>query len=155
MDAPVHIRVVTERDFDQWKPLWDGYNAFYGRAGDTALPEHITRLAWSRFLEPSEPMHALVAEKDGQLLGLAHYLYHRSTTNPADSCYLQDLFTRKEARGMGVGQALIKTRGSSCIAICSDRFGCATPDTDFRSNRSVIDTVCTQHVADIEQPQIA
>ncbi len=108
MSSALVIRAVTDQDFAAWKPLWDGYNAFYGRSGDTALPEEFTRVAWMRFLDPAEPMHALVAERDGQLLGLAHYLYHRNTTHPANSCYLQDLFTVPEARGLGVGRALIE-----------------------------------------------
>jgi len=107
-DAPLVVRFVTNGDFAAWKPLWDGYNAFYGRSGDTALPEDFTHIAWTRFLDPAEPMHALVAERDGELLGLVHYLFHRSTTHPANSCYLQDLFTVQKARGLGVGRALIE-----------------------------------------------
>lgn len=102
------IRAVDARDFSAWKPLWDGYNAFYGRSGDTALAEDITRETWLRFLAADEPMHALVAERDGQLLGLVHYLFHRSTISRANSCYLQDLFTVPAARGMGIGRALIE-----------------------------------------------
>ena len=52
-------------------------------------------------------MHALVAESDGQLLGLTHYLFHRSTISIAPVCYLQDLFTSDAARGRGIGRALI------------------------------------------------
>ena len=49
-----------------------------------------------------------MAELDGQLLGLTHYLYHRSTTRIELTCYLQDLFTDPAARGQGVGRALIE-----------------------------------------------
>lgn len=108
MTPSLVIREVDARDFSAWKPLWDGYNAFYGRSGDTALADDITRETWSRFLAGDEAMHALVAEHDGQLLGLAHYLFHRSTISRANSCYLQDLFTVPAARGMGVGRALIE-----------------------------------------------
>lgn len=106
--AALVVRDITADDFDAWKPLWDGYNAFYGRSGATALPEAITLSTWARFFDPAEPMHALVAERDGQLLGLTHYLYHRSTTSIGNSCYLQDLYTVEAARGMGVGRALIE-----------------------------------------------
>lgn len=102
------IRPVTPTDYAAWKPLWDGYNAFYGRSGPTALREEITRSTWTRFHDPAEPVHALVAERDGMLLGLAHYLFHRSTIQIEPSCYLQDLFTAPAARGLGVGRALIE-----------------------------------------------
>ena len=108
MSAPVTIRPVDAIDYPAWRPLWDGYNAFYGRSGPTALAEEITRTSWSRFLDENEPVHALVAESEGRLLGLAHYLFHRSTTAIGLNCYLQDLFTVEAARGRGVGKALIE-----------------------------------------------
>jgi GNAT superfamily N-acetyltransferase len=98
---------VSPNDYEQWLPLWAGYNAFYGRSGATALPAEVSDATWKRFFEASEPVHALVAEQGGELLGLAHYLYHRSTTAIQSICYLQDLFTKEEARGQGVGRALI------------------------------------------------
>lgn len=108
MPTSVIIRPARPTDYDQWKPLWDGYNAFYGRAGATALPEEITRTTWQRFFDTYEPMHALVAEAEGQLIGLTHYLFHRTTVAIGPNCYLQDLFTAEAARGRGVGEALIR-----------------------------------------------
>jgi GNAT superfamily N-acetyltransferase len=102
------IRAVSRHDYDQWRPLWDGYNAFYGRSGETALSPDITRMTWARFFDAYEPVHALVAEGEGQLLGLAHYLFHRSTIAIEPFCYLQDLFTSPAARGKGIGRALIQ-----------------------------------------------
>jgi GNAT superfamily N-acetyltransferase len=101
------VRPVTRQDYDQWLPLWDGYNAFYGRSGPTALAADITRTTWERFFDAYEPVNALVAESGGQLLGLTHYIFHRSTISIAPNCYLQDLFTNEAARGKGVGRALI------------------------------------------------
>ncbi len=108
MQEPITVRPVEAGDFEAWKVLWDSYNAFYGRSGPTALPADITRMTWSRFFDADEPVHALVAEADGQILGLAHYLFHRSTIQIGPSCYLQDLFTVEAARGKGVGRALIE-----------------------------------------------
>ncbi len=102
------IRPVAPDDFDAWLPLWDGYNAFYGREGATALPREVTDVLWSRFFDADEPVHGLVAADGDRLLGLTNYLFHRSTTQISFSCYLQDLFTVPDARGRGVGRALIE-----------------------------------------------
>ena len=102
------IRFAKQDDYPQWRPLWDGYNRFYGRFDATALPEEMTALTWSRFHDPAEAMHALVAERDGKLIGLVHYLFHRSTILKNDTCYLQDLYTDNAARGGGTGRALIE-----------------------------------------------
>jgi GNAT superfamily N-acetyltransferase len=107
MSADLSIRLVRREDFDQWRPLWDGYNAFYGRSGATALSPEITRMTWARFFDGYEPVHALVADSGGALIGLTHYLFHRSTISIEPTCYLQDLFTSHAARGKGVGRALI------------------------------------------------
>ena len=102
------IRPVLRGDYTQWLPLWEGYNRFYGRFDATALPAAITQSTWARFFDVYEPVHALVAERDGRLLGLAHYLFHRSTIMLEPVCYLQDLYTVETARGQGVGRALIE-----------------------------------------------
>jgi GNAT superfamily N-acetyltransferase len=107
MSSDLIIRPVARRDYEQWLPLWDGYNAFYGRSGPTALDPEVTRMTWQRFFDAYEPVHGLVAQSGDELLGLVHYLFHRSTTAIQPSCYLQDLFTTAAARGKGVGRALI------------------------------------------------
>lgn len=105
----IQVRPLQRTDRAAWQPLWDGYNAFYGRAGDTALPGAVTESTWARFFDAYEPVHGLVAvDEHGNLLGLVHYLFHRSTTRIEPTCYLQDLFTTPNARGRGVGRALIE-----------------------------------------------
>ena len=102
------IRPVVPEDYAQWLPLWRAYNAFYGRSGATALPDIVTETAWARFLDPVEPMSALVAIKDGMIAGLAHYLFHRSTSAIEMSCYMQDLYTLEAQRGQGIARGLIE-----------------------------------------------
>lgn len=102
------MRPVRREDYGQWRALWDGYNAFYGREGSTALPEEITAATWERFFTEAEPVRALVAEHEGNVVGLVHYLFHRSTSRLHDICYLQDLFTIPGLRGKGVGRKLIE-----------------------------------------------
>jgi GNAT superfamily N-acetyltransferase len=108
MSDDLLIRPAEREDFEQWLELWDGYNKFYGRIGPTALPRGVTDTTWARFFDPGEPVHALVAESGGRLAGLAHYIFHRSTTSIAPICYLQDLFTSQALRGRGVGTRLIE-----------------------------------------------
>jgi GNAT superfamily N-acetyltransferase len=108
MTEPFIVRPIRLEDYAQWRPLWDGYNAFYGRVGATALPEPVTAATWERFFRASEPMHALVAEDQGSLVGLVHYLFHRSTNRLPDVCYLQDLYTKETRRGKGAGRQMIQ-----------------------------------------------
>jgi GNAT superfamily N-acetyltransferase len=108
MAGDVTVRPIAREDYAQWLPLWDGYNAFYGREGPTALDPKITEITWGRFFDPAEPVHALVAERDGAIVGIVHYLFHRTTIMVMPTCYLNDLFTSAEARGAGVGKALIE-----------------------------------------------
>ena len=102
------VRDLAADDFAGWKPLWDGYNAFYGRKGETALAPEITQATWKRFLDPAQPLGALVATLDDRIVGLAHYVIHASTSRLEPVCYLQDLFTVESECGRGIGRALIE-----------------------------------------------
>ncbi|GAA4749620.1 GNAT family N-acetyltransferase [Sphingomonas daechungensis] len=105
------IRLPRPDDKRQWLALWDGYNRFYERHGPTALPDEVTETTWRRSFDENEPVHAIVAEIEGRLVGFTHYLFHRSTTSIGPNCYLQDLFVLEEARGRGVASALIDAVG--------------------------------------------
>ena len=98
------VRPVEPDDRRQWEQLWRGYNDFYERA----IPAAVIDATWSRFFDAYEPVHALVAERSGRLVGLVHFIFHRSTSLVGPTCYLQDLFTAAPARGGGVGRALIE-----------------------------------------------
>jgi len=101
----MRVREIEPGDKAQWAVLWQGYLEFY-QVPDLAA--EITETTWDRFFDPAEPVHALVAEEDGVLLGLVHYIFHRNTRCLENVCYLEDLFTASPARGQGVGRALIE-----------------------------------------------
>ncbi len=124
------IRSIAQEDYAAWLPLWDGYNAFYGRSGPTALDPEITRTTWGRFFDEAEPVHALVAERDGAIVGIVHYLFHRSTTLLEPICYLQDLFTDAALRGGGIGRALIEGVDARARAAGSTRVYWQTHETN-------------------------
>jgi GNAT superfamily N-acetyltransferase len=143
MNEPFEIRALYKSDFSAWKLLWEGYNAFYGREGNTALPLEITEATWTRFFDASEPMHAIVATHAGQIIGIAHYLFHRSTTQLNLTCYLQDLFTVESARGKGVGGALIEAVYEKAKAAGSKRVYWQTHETNLTAMR-LYDKVATR-----------
>ena len=130
MATSASVRAVSHGDREQWLRLWEGYNAFYGRSGATALDPSVTGTTWARFLDPAEPIHALVAERDGELIGLAHYLFHRSTVAIGLNCYLQDLFIGEAARGHGVGRSLISAVFDRAKASGSPRIYWQTHETN-------------------------
>ena len=135
MSDTLVVREVRPEDFEQWLTLWAGYNTFYERVGPAAIPEAVTRLTWSRFFDAYEPMHALVAERAGALLGLAHIIYHRNTTMVGPACYLQDLFTAAEARGQGIGRALIEAVYAHAKAGGGERVYWQTHETNATAQR--------------------
>lgn len=102
--SSILVRAICADDRSQWEPLWRGYQAFY----NVSIPAEITELTFTRFLDACEPVHAFVAENEGRIVGIVHFIFHRSTWTLGPYCYLQDLFTAEEARGQGVGRALIE-----------------------------------------------
>jgi ribosomal protein S18 acetylase RimI-like enzyme len=142
MPPHITIRPIQTADFDAWKPLWDAYNAFYGRESATALPFEITQATWQRFLDSGEPVHALVASlqtpEGEQLVGLVHYLFHRSTTRPSDVCYLQDLIVAPEHRGQRIAAALFAAVYAAAAQQASSRVYWTTQTTNT-SGRALYD----------------
>lgn len=100
----MEIRAVGEADFAQWLALWRGYQSFY----KTNIDDAVTAKTWARFLDSTEPVYCAVAELDGKLVGIVHYIYHRSCWTEGDYVYLQDLFVDSTIRGKGIGRALIE-----------------------------------------------
>ena len=101
----LQIRNLRAEDRTEWAALWREYLEFY----ETELPEEIYDSSFMRMMSDSDhEFHGLVAEKDGELIGITHYLFHRHGWKIEDVCYLQDLYVSDKARGTGAGRALIE-----------------------------------------------
>ncbi len=100
----VSVKPVGMGERNAWEPLWQGYLRFY----DSAQTPDATDVLWQRLHDPKEPMHVLGAYQGGKLIGITHYIFHRSCWTVGDYCYLQDLFVAPDVRRGGAGRALIE-----------------------------------------------
>lgn len=99
------IRPLAPADHAEWRRLWTGYLQFY----NTSVPEAVYAVTFARLIDPARPQqNALVAEQDGRLVGLVHYIFHAHNWRIEDVCYLQDLYVDPDTRGTGAGRALIE-----------------------------------------------
>ena len=108
--APHTVRDVEAADRPAWEPLWDGYLAFY----EADLPPAHTDHLWDRILDEADPIRCIVAEVDGDVVGIAQYFPHPDTWEREPVCYLEDLFVDPAHRGAGLGRALIEELRHRC-----------------------------------------
>jgi len=99
------IRPLAKADYEEWRKLWVAYLDFY----ETSLKAKIIDETFSRFIDNDQiRQNALVAENEGNLAGLVHYIFHLDTWEIREVCYLQDLFVIPQNRGKKIGQLLIE-----------------------------------------------
>jgi len=99
------LRAIAPADKSAWVPLWRAYLEFY----ETVLPEEVYDTTFARLTSDAHPDQCgLLALLGGTPVGLVHYLYHPHNWRIERACYLQDLYAAPEARGRGVGRALIE-----------------------------------------------
>jgi GNAT superfamily N-acetyltransferase len=136
MKQTITVRPVRADEREAWEPLWSGYLGFY----ETVVRPEVTDMTWRRLHDPSEPMHVLGAFLDERLIGIVHYLFHRSTWTVGDYCYLQDLFTAADARGLGAGRALVEAVYEQARAAGASRVYWLTHESNAIA-RSLYDTL--------------
>lgn len=105
MSSPINIRSVVQADYEAWHALWTQYLDFY----KSSVAPEIYENTFARFLTAGEfEPNCFVAEQDGKLVGLVHFLNHRHNWHVENVCYLQDLYADESVRGQGVGRKLIE-----------------------------------------------
>ncbi len=104
-EAAVTIRPLEPTDREEWTALWRAYLAFY----ETERPAEVYDTTWERLMTAGEDPHGFCAvDGSGRLVGIVHYIFHRSCWTIGPYCYLQDLYADPSVRGLGVGRALIE-----------------------------------------------
>ncbi len=137
----IRVRPLQPSDKADWQRLYDGYHRFYDRPD---LPQDFFDGCFDRLMAgDARDFHALVAEGDDGLLGLTHYLFHPHMWFPEGACYLQDLFTSDQARGRGVGRALIECVYAAADAAGVPRVYWLTQETNY-AGRMLYDRVGTR-----------
>ena len=122
----INIRPITAADKDRWLELFKEYIVFY----KSKLSDDQFELTWQR-LNSGFNITGLLAELDGKVVGLTHFIFRPSTWEVEDVCYLEDLYTDPTVRGKGVGRALIKAVEEMAIAKGSKRLYWTTaPDNE-------------------------
>jgi GNAT superfamily N-acetyltransferase len=126
----VKIRRIEARDEARWRVLWEGYCRFYERD----LSEAITRHTWARIMDAASPVHAIVAEGNGDaVIGIANYVLHENTWTLTPVCYLEDLFVDPAARAHGVGKQLIDSLLAEMKAQGWSRLYWNTKENNYRA----------------------
>lgn len=100
----VELRDARAEDRPDFLRLWQGFTDGY----NLTLPPGVTEFTWARLMDPANPMQARLACLDGTPQGFAIHQHHPSTWVMGDDGYLEDLFVAPEARGRGLGAALIE-----------------------------------------------
>jgi GNAT superfamily N-acetyltransferase len=132
---PIIVRPMQPRDEPRWRALWDAYNRFY----DYQAPDDVTALTWQRILDAASHIYGIVAERDGQVVGIAHYILHENTWSRTPICCLEDLYVDLASRSTGVGRAIIDWLVAEMKGQRWSRLYWVTRETNYRA-RALYDT---------------
>jgi GNAT superfamily N-acetyltransferase len=109
----VAIRPASPHDVPLVLELIRGLAAYEKLAHEVVATE--ADLA-STLFGASPKAEVVIAEADGQPVGFALFFHNYSTFLGRPGIYLEDLFVRPEARGQGVGRALLAHLAALSIA---------------------------------------
>jgi GNAT superfamily N-acetyltransferase len=126
----------------QWERLYAGYAAFY-KVEQTA---EMRRIVWRWIFDADNELEALVAlDRDGAVVGLAHY---RSLLRPLRATvagFLDDLFVEPKLRGAGVAQALMQGLAEKGRAAGWSSIRWLTAEDNYRA-RSFYDQIAARTI---------
>lgn len=125
----MQVRKLLKQDYQNWLSLWEGYQNFY----KVNLTAALSQLTFNRLIDECEEMGCFVLEADKELIGLVHYIFHRSTWTEGDYCYLQDLFVKTDNRAKGCGKILIEAVYAEAHKQNCSRVYWLTQETNYKA----------------------
>lgn len=125
----MQVRKLLKQDYENWLSLWKGYQDFY----KVSLTSELSKLTFDRLIDESEEMGCFVLETDKKLIGLVHYIFHRSTWTEGNYCYLQDLFVQTDNRAKGCGKSLIEAVYAEAYKKNCSRVYWLTQETNYQA----------------------
>ena len=99
----IKVRHIIEKDFKEWRPLFEGYADFY----KVKINDDIIDNVWSWLHDSKHVLKALVVEKNQQIVAFAHYRKMPSALRGKDIGFLDDLYVHTEYRGQKLSELLI------------------------------------------------
>ena len=122
------VRPPVAGDRASWEALFRAYAAFY----EVPMTAGTLETVWAWIQVPAHVVDALVAERGGSLVGLAHYRAMPSPLRGATLGFLDDLFVEPAARGTKVGEELL----AHLAGIAAERgWRCVRRSTPSQKNR--------------------
>jgi GNAT superfamily N-acetyltransferase len=105
MSDDLRTEAITAEQFEALVPMIGAYQGFY-EAEDIRTERN--REFFRRFIAPSDDGMLIGAWRGGRLLGYTCLYWHFSSTKAVETVLMNDLYVDAEARGEGVGRALIE-----------------------------------------------
>lgn len=124
------IRSVQEKDLDELVELCGLHAAYEQSSYDPSGKKERLR---DLLFNDRPNLYAYVVERDNRLLGYTTVTLQTSTWDANHYLYLDCLFMREEARGMGIGEALMHKVKEEAKRLGCDLIQWQTPEFNVRA----------------------
>jgi GNAT superfamily N-acetyltransferase len=132
MSSDLRIEPITDGQYEALLPMIASYQGFY-EADDIRVERN--REFFRRFLSPSDVGLLLGAWRGEELVGYTCLYWHFSSVSAIETVLMNDLYVDADARGEGVGRALIEAAAEVARERGSARLEWSTAPTNRTAQR--------------------
>jgi len=123
------IRTAGPTDASRVAALFDLYRQFYGKAPDSDVAREFIR----ERLERNESVIFLAEDDSGRALGFVQLFPSFTSVQARRLWVLNDLYVAKEARGLGVGRALMNAARDHAVKTGAKRLTLETMEDNVKA----------------------